>query len=173
MAVIKSRYFILRPFKKGDEAGLIKNINNKIIYRNTSHIPYPYTLKDAREWIGKNSKELKKKKPKQINFVIDINNEVAGAVELDHIEEKHMAEIGYWLGKRYWNKGIMTQAVKLVTKFGFEKLKLRRIYAYIFSFNKSSVRVLEKNGYKSEGILRKNSKKDNKLLDGYLLAKVK
>jgi len=102
MAIIKSKYFILRPFKKGDEASLMKNINNKTIYRNTSHIPYPYTLKDAKEWIGKNLKETKKKKPKQINFVIDINKEVAGAIELDHIEEKHMAEIGYWLGKRYW-----------------------------------------------------------------------
>jgi len=67
----------------------------------------------------------------------------------------------------------MTQAVKLVTKFGFEKLKLRRIYAYIFSFNKASMRVLEKNGYKLEGILKKDTKKDNKFLDCYLFAKVK
>ncbi len=173
MAIIKSKYFILRPFKKGDGAALMKNINNKIIYRNTLNIPYPYRLKDAKEWIEKDLKEIKKKKPKQINFVIDINNEVTGGIELDHIEEKHMAEIAYWLGKKYWGSGTMTQVIKLVTKFGFEKLKLRRIYAYVHSFNKASMRVLQKNGYKLEGILKKNTKKDNKFLDDYLFAKVK
>jgi RimJ/RimL family protein N-acetyltransferase len=65
----------------------------------------------------------------------------------------------------------MTEAVKLVTKFGFDELKLRRIYALVFSFNKSSMRVLEKSGYKFEGILRKNAKKEDKFLDQYLFAK--
>jgi len=67
----------------------------------------------------------------------------------------------------------MTKAVKEITKFGFEKLKLRRIYAYVFTYNIASKRVLEKAGYKCEGILKKDFKKDNKCIDAYLLAKVK
>jgi len=172
MPILKSKQFILRPFQKGDEKSLAKNINNKKIHRNTLDIPYPYTLKDAKEWINKNLKETKKKKPSMINFVIDINGEVAGSVGFSNIKE-HKAEIGYWLAEKYWGKGIMSEAVKLVTKFGFNKLKLKRIYAYVFPFNKASMRVLEKNGYKLEGVLRKNVKKGTKFLDDYLFAKIK
>jgi RimJ/RimL family protein N-acetyltransferase len=170
--IIKSKQFILRPFKRGDEKSLAKNINNKKIYKNTLDIPYPYRLKDAKEWITKNLKESKKKTPTMINFVIDINGEVVGSASLSNIKE-FKAEIGYWLAEKYWSRGIMTKAVKLVTKFGFDKLKLKRIYALVFPFNKASMRVLENNGYKLEGILRKNSKNDGKFLDDYLFAKVK
>ena len=172
MTIIKSKKFILRPFKRGDENSLRENINNKKIYRNTLDIPYPYTLKDAKDWISRNLREMRRKKPTMINLVIDINGEVAGGIGLNKIEG-HKAEIGYWLAEKYWGQGIMTQAVKLMTKFGFEKLKLKRIYAYVFSFNKASKRVLEKAGYKFEGILRKNTKKDNRFIDDYLFAKAK
>ncbi|MBU4369893.1 GNAT family N-acetyltransferase [Patescibacteria group bacterium] len=172
MTIIKSKHFILRPFKKGDEKSLLENINNKKIYRNTLNIPYPYTLKDAKEWIAKNLKEAKMKIPTKIKFVIDIDGEVAGSIGLVKIRG-HKAEIGYWLVEKHWDKGIMTEAVKLVTKFGFNKLKLKRIYAYVYPFNKASMRVLEKAGYKFEGILRKDVKKDNKFMDDYLFANVR
>jgi len=172
MAVIKAKKFILRLYRKGDEKSLAKNINNKKIYRNTLHIPYPYTLKDAKEWVAKNLREAKKKDPAKISFVIDIRGEVAGSVGFSKIEG-YRAEIGYWLAEKYWSKGIMTEAVKSATKFGFEKLKLKRIYAYVFPFNKPSMRVLKKAGFKFEGILRKEIKKDNKFLDGYLFAKIR
>lgn len=172
MVIIKSKHFILRPFRRGDEKSLVENINNKEISRNTLTIPYPYTLKDAKEWVARNLKEAKKKNPTEVNFAVEINKEVAGGIGFSKIEG-HKAEIGYWLAEEYWGKGIMTEAANLATRFGFEKLKLRRIYAYVFPFNKPSMRVLEKAGYKFEGILRKNTKKDSKFLDDYLFAKVK
>jgi len=171
MVIIHSKRFILRPYKRGDEASLRKNINNKKIYRNTLVIPYPYTPRHAGEWIRKNLKEAKKKKLTMVNFVIDIDGEVAGAVGFHRIEG-HKAEIGYWLAERYWNKGIMTAAVKLATEIGFKKLKLKRIYATVFPFNKASMQVLKNNNYKFEGVLRKYHKKDNKFLDAHLYAKV-
>jgi len=172
MVVIRSKRFILRPFRKGDEKSLMKNINNRIIARNTLRIPYPYKLKDARWWINHNLKLNKKKKKHEINFAVEINGEVVGGIGLDKIYD-HCAEIGYWLGKKYWGQGIMTEAVKLVTKYAFEKLGLRRIYAFVFLFNKASAAVLKNTGFKCEGKLRKHVKKDNKFLDDLLFAKVK
>ena len=172
MVIIKTKKFVLRPFKKKDEASLTKNINNKKIYRNTLEIPYPYTLKDAKEWIKKNLKENRKKKPKEISFAIDINGDVIGGIALDKIKD-HQAEIDYWLTTKYWNKGIMTLAIRKVTKYGFDKLKLKRIYARVFPFNKASMKVLKKNGYKLEGILRKEIRKDKKLFDNHLFAKIR
>lgn len=172
MAIIRSKKFTLRPFRKGDEASLMKNINNRAIARNTLRIPYPYKLKDARWWINRNLKLNKQKRKSEINFAIEINEEVVGGIGLDKIYG-HCAEIGYWLGKKYWGRGIMTAAVKLVTKYGFEKLGLRRIYAFAFLFNKVSAAVLKNAGYKYEGKLRKHVQKDNKFLDDLLFAKVK
>ncbi len=173
MAIIRSKRFILRPFKKGDETSLMENINNKTIARNTLRIPYPYKLNDARWWVNHNLKLNRKKKKVEINFAIEINKEVVGGIGLDKMFYGHSAEIGYWLGKKYWGQGIMTEAVKLVTKYGFEKLGLTRIYAFVFLFNKASAAVLKNTGFKYEGKLKKHVKKDNKFLDDLIFAKVK
>lgn len=171
MIIIKTPHFTLRPLKKGDEESLAKNINNKKIYQATLRIPYPYTLKNADKWINECLKEYTKEKPKELVWVIDINSEVCGSIGLEKIEG-HKAEIGFWLAEKCWNKGIMTEAVKRLTEFGFKKLKLRRIYAYVFLFNKASMRVLEKAGFEKEGLLRKDVEKDGRLMDDYIFAKV-
>jgi len=172
MVTIKSKRFILRPYRKSDEKSLQKNINDKDVYKYTDRIPYPYRLVDAKNWIRKCINSSRKKKRTEFNFAIDINGQVVGGIGFDSIKG-HKAEIGYWLGKKYWNQGIMREAIKLVTNFGFRKLKLKRITAHVFQKNKVSAHILEKNNYKLEGILRKNHLKDGKLYDELLYAKVK
>ena len=110
--VIKSKEFLLRPFRSGDEESLQKNINNKNIAKVTSTIPHPYTLKNAKDWIDRNLKIAKEKNPKEDNFVIGKNGEVAGSISLTKIEIGHKAEMGYWLAEKYWGAGIMTKAAK-------------------------------------------------------------
>ena len=170
--IIKTKDFILRPFRMSDAEELAKAINNKIIARNTLTIPYPYKLKDAKWWLGKSIPNNRKKI--QIDFCIEIGGEVAGTVSLDKIEKGHKVELGYWLAEKYWGKGIMSKVVKEVVKFGFNDLKLKRIYAGVFPFNKASMGVLKNNGFKFEGILKKDAKKKNgEILDAYLFAKVR
>lgn len=171
--IIKNKKFILRPYRESDAVSLARNINNKGIERNTLTIPYPYKLKDAKQWLKGVLKDNLKKKPERIHFVIDINNEVAGCVALSNIIYGHKSSIGYWLARPYWGQGIMTMAVKIVTDFGIKKLRLKRIDARVFYYNKASKRVLEKSGYKFEGLLKKFSKKGNKYIDEYLFAKIK
>ncbi|MBI1935361.1 GNAT family N-acetyltransferase [Candidatus Woesearchaeota archaeon] len=170
MPIIKFKNFILRPYGKGDEKSLIENINDKKVSRYMCRIPYPYSMKDAKKWM----KEFKKtnKNKTACSFAIEINGELVGGIGLMNIE-KHKAEIGYWLGRKYWNVGIMTQAVKIATDFGFKKLKLRRIYATVFAKNKISAHILEKNGYQCEGLMRKYASKNGELYDVFLYAKTK
>ncbi len=172
MAIIKSKNFKLRPFRKGDENSLAKNINNKNVAKTMLRAPFPYTLKDAKKWIRHNLDLVGKKRKTEINFALEINGEVAGGIGFSRIEG-HKAEIGYWLAEKHWGKGIMTKALKMITKYGFAKLGLRRIYVYAFSFNKASIRVLEKAGYKYEGLLRKHVKKGGRLIDNVLFAKIR
>lgn len=173
MKIAGSKRFILRTIQKGDEFDIAKNANDKTISRNTAAIPYPYKLKDAKEWIKKCLNEEKKEKPETVIFVIIINDEVVGSVGLHSIVKNHKAEIGYWLARKHWGKGIVPEAVKIVTNFAFKKLKLKRVYARAYSFNTPSMKVLEKNGYKLEGIFKKDVEKKGKFFDSYNYAKVK
>lgn len=173
MVTLKSKRFILRPLGKGDAQPITRHANNKKIYKNTAVIPYPYKLEDARGWIAGHLKKYKLKDTKDFVLTIEINGEACGAIGLHKIEAGHKAELGYWLGEEHWGKGMMPEAVKLMCDYSFKVLKLKRVYAYVYTFNEGSKRVLEKNSFKLEGILEKHAKKKNKYIDAYLFAKIK
>ena len=165
--------FKLRKFRKSDAEALAKNINNKIIFRNTLKLPEPYTLKHANEFIKKNISEYKKKKPKDYVFAMDINGESVGAIGIHKIVQGHKAEIGYWLAEKYWGKGIMTKAVSQAEKYAFKEFNLKRLSAGVFPFNKASAKVLKNNGFKFEGRLRNIEMKNKKPIDEMMYAKIK
>lgn len=168
-----SKRFILRTIQKGDEFDIAKNANDKTISRNTSAIPHPYKLKYAQDFVRKFKKKSRAEYPQDLVFVIVVDSEVIGCVGLHKIIKNHKSELGYWLAKKYWGKGIVPEAVKIVTNFAFRKLKLKRVYARVYSFNMPSMKVLEKNGYKLEGIFKKDVEKEGRFFDTYNYAKVK
>lgn len=170
MPTIKTKKFILRPPRLSDAASITKYIGDIRVSRNLSSVPYPYALKDAKQWLRK---KLKSTGDETLSLLIEIEKEAVGCISLERISKGHKAEMGYWLGRQHWGKGIMTEAVKAMTKLGFNKYKLKRIQAHVFISNKASARVLEKTGFKLEGLLKKAVKKNNKILDAYIFAKIK
>ena len=78
--------------------------------------------------------------------------------------------MGYWLGERFWDRGIATEAVRAVTELCFDRFPLTRIFALPFAWNKASGRVLEKAGYTLEGRMRQSAVKDGKSVDQLLYA---
>src|SRR4030042_2294596 len=118
MPTIRLGQFTLRPFRKGDEHSLVENINNVKIARATLTIPHPYKMEDALSWIDQNLKARRKRKKTEVILAIDKDGQVIGGIGLEKIDG-HEAEIGYWLGERYWGQGAMTAAVKAVTAYGF------------------------------------------------------
>jgi ribosomal-protein-alanine N-acetyltransferase len=172
LIIIRTPRFTLRPFRKRDLPSFVKNINDKLIAARTdAPIPYPYTMKDAEDWYRRIRNRARKKGSRAKEFAIDVNGEAVGCVAI--YPKGHTAGIGYWLGRAYRNKGIMTEAIREITKYGFNELGLSRIHASTFPQSKASQRALLKNGFKLEGILRKNIKKGNKYIDEYLFGKVK
>jgi len=163
----------LRSIQRGDEFDIAKYINDKIIARNLATVPYPYKLQDAKKWLGETLKEQKKKNPEKMSFAIVIDGEIVGSIGFNKIVKNHKAEIGYWLARKHWGKGIMPEVLKIISDYGFKKFKFKRLCAYVYSFNPPSMRVLEKNGFKPEGILKKDVKKNGKLFDKHVFAKVK
>lgn len=70
------------------------------------------------------------------------------------------AELGYWIDIKYWNNGFASEAAKAIIEFGFENLKLKRIFASHFDYNPSSGNVMKKIGMKKEGILKFHTMKN-------------
>ncbi len=81
------------------------------------------------------------------------------------------AEIGYVLSDdAYKAKGIMTEALREVIKYGFEQMGLKRIEAFIGPNNTPSLKLIEKFGFQKEGYLRKHYRSNGKLEDSVLYA---
>jgi len=65
-----------------------------------------------------------------------------------------MVTIGYFLAEDYWGKGIASEAVKVLINFLFEEVNINRIQAEVMPLNETSKKVLLKNGFLKEGLLR-------------------
>ena len=171
---LKGKGFILRPYRKEDYISIAKNENNKKIARNfPDNFPSPYTEKDAKEVIAQNLKWYKE--GTNLNFVIDIDGLAVGAVGSSMIKNTpFMISFGFWLGEKYWGRGIITDAIKIYIKYIFSTLKkIQRIEASVYPWNEGSKKVLIKNNFKFEGILRKSVQKDGNIIDKYMFSKLR
>lgn len=65
----------------------------------------------------------------------------------------------YWIGESFWGNGIASESVELVINYAFSVLRLEEVYAYVYSQNKPSIRVLEKNSMTWVGEVNEYSKK--------------
>ncbi len=83
------------------------------------------------------------------------NRKLIGDCGFGHIDEpKRPTELGYMLDKEYWNHGYMSEALGEILRYGFHKLNLHRIQAWTHPDNKASSRILLKQGFIHEGLLR-------------------
>jgi len=161
----------LRKLKTSDKSVIAKQLNNKKIWDNlTNKIPFPYTERDAEIFLKFTERDKNHKA-----FAIEFNMEFCGIIGL--IKQKDVyeksAELGYWIGEPFWNKGIATKAIQLITDYGFKNLDIIRIYSSVFEYNIASMKVLEKNGYKKEGVFQKAIFKNNKIWDEHRYYKLK
>lgn len=94
------------------------------------------------------------------------NNQLIGSVGISGVNRSHnRIEASYDLAKDYWNKGVMTKALKEVLKYGFETLSINRIEAYAMPGNIASIKVLQKCGFQYEGNLRQHRYHNGKYVD--------
>ncbi len=159
---------ILRPPVEKDKDILATLANNKNVSSCLrDYFPFPYNISDAEIFIN-----LTKLQKPVTTFAIEFDGKFCGIIGLVTQNDvyRKSAEIGYWLGEPYWNKGIITIAVKLITGYGLNQLDLIRIFAGVFENNIGSMRALERNGYLKEGILKKAIFKNDQVWDEHRYA---
>jgi len=160
----------LREWKRSDADALAAIANNKKIWDNVRDLlPFPYTKKDAKEWL-----ELVKKQKTVTTFCIEVDGKLAGSIGVTLKDDvyKKTAEIGYFIAEEYWGKGAATEAIKQMVSYVQKEFDIVRIYAEVFEFNRASMKALEKNGFYLESIRKKAAFKNNMIVDDYVWVKL-
>ena len=155
----------LRSLRVQDVPALAKAMNNLAVLDNLRDgIPYPYTEKDAEDFI---EKSLAAKAGTQYLHVICHDGIYAGGIGVFRRENIHLrtGEIGYHLAEPFWGRGIMTEAIRQMCDYIFRNTDIIRIFAEPFATNIASCRALEKAGFQFEGVMRQNAVKNGKILD--------
>ncbi len=156
---------IVRPYQMEDKPELIDLIGDPLVSKPLLIVPYPYTEKDADEWI--NSRQVAFEAGESAQFVVTskVSGVLLGGCGVIMIPKFNMAEIGYWVGRKFWGQGYTTEAARAVVDWAFDNFGLNRIYARYDVNNPASGRVMQKLGMQSEGILRQHVLKDGVYCD--------
>ncbi|TQM19081.1 RimJ/RimL family protein N-acetyltransferase [Chryseobacterium aquifrigidense] len=161
--VIETERLVLSQLEERDIPFIVEYLQHRIFSDLTSNIPYPYVENDARSWV-KMSKEAFDNNAGYTFAIRNKEDQIIGAIGL-HDRDDDKAELGYWIGIPYWNKGYVTEAAEAIVNFGLNEMKFNKIFATHFLHNPASGRIMEKIGMEQEAILKQEMKKDGEYFD--------
>jgi [ribosomal protein S5]-alanine N-acetyltransferase len=154
---------VLRPWRVDDLDSLVRHADDREVWLTLrDRFPHPYTVDAGRAWLAAASAE-----DPPTALAIEVGGAAIGGigvvlgVDVNH----HAGEIGYWLGRAWWGRGLATASVSHFVPWAARTFGLSRLFAEVFETNPSSMRVLEKCGFQREGVLRSHAHKDGRYLD--------
>ena len=161
----ETKRLFLRPFELSDAPRVKELAGDKAIADTTLTIPHPYEDGMAEEWISTHQPRFEA--GELVNYAITLKStqELIGAIGLAINKRFNRAELGYWIGKGYWNNGYCTEAAKVMLEYGFSKLDLHKITATHITRNSASGNVMRKLGMRKEGCFREHVIKWEKFED--------
>jgi [ribosomal protein S5]-alanine N-acetyltransferase len=145
---------VLREFMPGDLSFIYEHFSDKNVSRYLYDNEPPSNINEAKkifQWC------MDKESSDHIRWCITLKHNLKqiGTCGFHNYDNKNnAAEIGYDLSSDYWNKGYMTEALKKMLHYGYEVYSLNRIYACVYIVNIASNKLLEKLGFKHEGVIR-------------------
>ena len=155
LPTLRTDRLILRPFRMEDAATVQRLAGAWEVADTTLTIPHPYLDGMAETWIGTHVNAWERRELVTLAITLGAD-EVVGAVALRLTLKHRRAELGYWVGRPFWNRGYATEAVRAILTFGFETLDLNRIHASHLVRNPASGRVMAKAGMRFEGTRRQH-----------------
>jgi len=160
---LETERLILRPLGKADAAEVMRLAGDREVADTTLNIPHPYKDGMAEEWIAKHQENFDKDQGATWAITRKSDGVLVGVISLTGMVEGHQAELGYWIGKPFWNHGYCSEAAQTVLWYAFSDLALTRVHASHFTRNPASGRVMRKIGMQHEGCRRNHVKKWDKM----------
>ena len=146
---------VIRPIDLSDAPDIQRAAGAREISDTMISIPHPYPPGEADRFVARHIRE--RAEGVSVAFTIERKKEKRfwGLIEIRSIDREHShAELSFWLSVAAWGRGYMSEVLYAVLRYGFEDLQLNRFYAYHMMRNPACGRVLEKNGFTQEGLLR-------------------
>lgn len=145
--VAKTVRLTLRWPQKQDARYWLAYLNDFDVTKTLARVPFPYTAKDADEWMAFTARNRANGAGVNCTIVADT---LVGGISLDGIANGE-AELGYWLAKPYWRHGFASEAARAMTRYAFETLGLNALRSGYFEENPRSGRILEALGFQETG----------------------
>jgi [ribosomal protein S5]-alanine N-acetyltransferase len=170
--ILKTERLLLRRLNNADVNEIMALRSNP---ETMKYIPRPLakTIEDALEHIAMIDRKIENNEG--INWAITLkdHSELIGIIGHYRIKPEHYrAEIGYMILPEYNGKGIVSEAIKEVVKYGFEVMQLHSIEAIIDPENYASAKVLEKNEFVKEAHFKENEFYEGRFLDSVIYSKL-
>lgn len=143
--ILNALKLLLRTIRNEDIPSLVKYCNNPKISDQIINIPYPYGEEEAKKRISFVLEGLEKGERYVFAITLKGKDELIGEIGLHLDKTNNSAQFGYWIGEPFWGKGLATEALSAILKFGFEELNLNKIYATHYPENKASAKVMLNN----------------------------
>lgn len=162
----------LRPPRLDDAPAFATHLDDVDVWRNLrDHVPQPYSVEDARAFLV----TVVDVAPQRV-WAIEVDGAAVGAIGLHPKADVHRrsVEIGFWIGRRFWGRGIASEAVPAIVAHAFASQPgLLRVQGDVFAWNPASARVLTKSGFRLEGRLRDAVTKDGRTTDLLVFGKLR
>jgi RimJ/RimL family protein N-acetyltransferase len=154
--VFETERLILRPFELTDAAQVQKLAGDIEVAKTTLSIPYPYPDGAAESWISGCRERSQSGDGFAFAMVTKDQPALIGCISINLTKQHNRGELAYWVGRPYWRQGYAAEAAKQVIHFGFEALKLNKIWAAAMVKNPASSNVMSKVGMKHEGTFKEH-----------------
>jgi len=140
---------------------LVELLSEPSVARWTLHIPVPYRPRDARAHIRRARLGLRSGVGLSLQIVRRSDRKVIGGVGLHNFDDSNSsAEVGYWVGRPFRRQGYGGEATRAIVRLAFRQLRLHRVEARVFPGNRGSLELLRRLGFRREGLVRDEVRKD-------------
>ena len=146
---LRTERLLLRPFQPEDVADALAYRNDAEFARFLPHIPQPFTRQDAETMVWVNMTESPKC---SVTFAVVLGSTVIGTTNIERGADEGNAMLGYAIGRKWWGKGIATEAARAAAAWASAEFRLTRLWASTDVHNLQSQRVLQKLGMQRESI---------------------
>jgi ribosomal-protein-alanine N-acetyltransferase len=153
---LETERLILRPLHLSDAADVQRLSGDFEIADTTLNIPHPYPDGAAEVFIHEQPGKFARGESVAFAVTLKSTRELIGVTSIGVVARFRQGELGYWIGRPYWNHGFATEAARAVVEFVFHHWSLHKIKATYFARNPASGRVMAKIGLVQEGVLREH-----------------
>ncbi len=141
----------MRVLREGDATALHRLVNDWEVAKTLARVPFPYPRALADEWIASTWAQIAAGEAWHLAMAGEDDDALLGCVGVTPDRRKERAELGYWVGRRHWGRGLGSEAAGRLARWALDELGVGVVHASALRDNARSVAVLRRLGFREAG----------------------